>query len=354
VLNFIESVLDRFSTGLAIDLGSANTLIHVQNKGVLLREPSVVAVAADNPFKVMEVGDEARQMIGRTPGAVIALRPIKRSVIADFDQTEQMLRHFLTKLRQKHRIVRPIVVLSAPLKINEVERLAAIEAIQKIGACQVFVLSKSMAAALGAGLPVTEPVGSMVIDIGAGSSEASVISFKGVVASGAVRVGGDDMDEAIVEFVKRKYKMAIGIRTAEDLKIAMASVMPLREESSKEVRGRDLASGLPRRLVISSEEIREAITGPLGEIVEMLRDTLDSTPPEIAADILSRGVVLSGGGALIRGMDILMSRITGMPVKAVEDPFSCAARGSAKFLTMYRNDPSIRKLAMDEARFGFI
>ncbi|HEY3332258.1 MAG TPA: rod shape-determining protein [Capsulimonadaceae bacterium] len=350
----LDTFANRMTAGLGIDLGTANTLVHVQGRGILLREPSVVAVSAENPARVLEVGEDAKRMIGRTPRSVIAARPMKDGVIADFDQVERMLRYFIAKVQRKRTFFNPQIVIGVPSGITEVERLAVIEAAKKAGAREVFLLAEPMAAAIGAGLNVTDPVGSMIVDIGGGTSEVAVTAFKGIVTSGSLRIAGDELDDAIIDYVRRKYKTLIGYRTAEEAKIQIGSAMPLGEEMTRELRGRDLVTGLPRSLVITSEEVREAIKDHVYAIVDLIMNTLEATPPELSADILDKGIVLAGGGALLKGLDKLVGRVTGMPTHIATDPLSCVAIGTGKFLDEINRNPDMREVAMEHARFTWI
>lgn len=342
------------SAGLGIDLGTANTLVHVQGRGILLREPSVVAVSQEDPGRVLEIGVEAKRMIGRTPSTIIAARPLKDGVIADFDQTEQMLRYFIGRVQRQRTLFNPQIVIGVPSGITEVERRAVTEAARKAGARQVYLISEPVAAALGVGLPIFEPVGSMIVDVGGGTSEVAVISLKGIVAQGSIRIAGDEIDEAIVDYVRRKYGLLIGVRTAEDTKIEIGSAAPLGEELRREIGGRDLMSGLPRSIVLRSEEVRGAIKRPVQAILNLIAETLEATPPELASDILRTGIVLAGGGALLRGLDAAVAQATAMPVFVAPDPLACVAVGTGKFLSRLQDDPSIRELAVEEASYGFV
>lgn len=354
MLKIIDSIANRMAAGLGVDLGTANTLIHIQGQGIGLREPSVVAVSAENPARVLEVGEEAKVMIGRTPKSVIAARPLKDGVIADFDQTERMLRYFIDKVQRKRTFFNPQIVIGVPNGITEVERLAVIEAGKKAGAREIFLLSEPMAAAIGAGIKVTQPSGSMIVDIGGGTSEVAVIAFKGIVLCGSIRIAGDELDEAIIDYVRHKYKLLIGYRTAEECKIAIGSAMPLGKELSKELRGRDLVTGLPRSLMVTSQEIREAIQDHVVTIVDLIMSTLEATPPELAADILQSGIVLAGGGALLKGLDKLVGRVTGMPIHIAPDPLSCVANGAGMFLQEINRNYAMREVAMEHVRFAWI
>ncbi len=346
-----RGVASRFSRDMGVDLGTANTLVHVQGRGILLREPSVVAVDKLTN-SVLEVGEEAKRMLGRTPGSIVATRPLKDGVIADFEQTERMLRYFIEKVHRRKTLVHPHVVVGIPSGITEVERRAVIEATKKAGAREVYLIEEPMAAAIGAGLPVTEPAGSMIVDIGGGTSEVAVISLGGIVASRSIRVAGDEIDESIVSYVRQRFNLFIGDRTAEETKIAIGSAFPLEQELKIEVRGRDLVSGLPRACVLSSEEVREAINEPVMAIVDTVKGTLEDTPPELAADIMDFGITLAGGGALLRGLDRLMMRETGMPVHIAADPLSCVALGTGKCLDGVQSNPSLRKVLLTESRLG--
>jgi rod shape-determining protein MreB len=349
-MNLSRLLLGRFSRAIGIDLGTANTLVHVRGKGILLREPSVIAIESESR-KVLAVGEEAKQMLGRTPGNVVAIRPLKDGVIADFDQTEQMLRGFIRKVHRAGSLVRLTVAVGIPSGATEVERRAVIDAARHAGAQEAYLIEEPMAAAIGAGLPVSEPTGSMVVDIGGGTTEVAVISLGGVVTSQSTRTAGDEIDEAIIAYVRRVYNLLIGARTAEDVKVNIASAYPMEEELSMEVRGRDLVTGLPRSAVLTSSEIREAIADPLNEIVEAVKVTLENTPPELASDIMERGIVLAGGGALLRGMDRLLSAETEMPVHIAPDPLSCVVVGTGRALEESESNPALRKALVNSARF---
>jgi rod shape-determining protein MreB len=336
---------------MGVDLGTANTLVHVQGRGILLREPSVVAINKTTN-QVLEVGEEAKRMLGRTPGTIIATRPLKDGVIADFEQTEKMLRYFIQKVHRRKTLVHPHVLVGIPSGITEVERRAVVEAARKAGAREAFLIEEPMAAAIGAGLPVTEPIGSMIVDIGGGTSEVAVISLGGIVASRSIRVAGDEIDEAIVEYCRQKYNLYIGDRTAEETKITIGSAFPLEQELTMQVRGRDLVTGLPRSTILTSEEVREAISEPVQAIVETVKGTLEDTPPELAADIIDYGITLAGGGALLRGLDKLIAAGTGMPVHIADDPLSCVALGTGKCLDGVQNNPALRQVLITESRIG--
>ncbi|MBU4524018.1 MAG: rod shape-determining protein [Desulfomicrobium sp.] len=330
----LDKILGFFSNDLAIDLGTANTCVYVKGKGIVLREPSVVAVKRDNRGnnKVLAVGSEAKRMLGRTPGNIVAIRPMKDGVIADFEVTEAMLRHFISKVHNSRRLVRPRIVICVPTGITQVEKRAVRESAQSAGAREVFLIEEPMAAAIGADLPITEPTSNMVVDIGGGTTEVAVISLSGIVYSKSVRIGGDKMDEAILQHVKRKYNMLIGESSAEDIKTTIGSAYPLDPELVMNVKGRDLVSGIPQNITITSEEVRKAISEPVDSIVQAVRIALEQTPPELAADIVDRGIVLTGGGALLKGLDSLLREETSLPITVVDDPLSTVALGSGKVL----------------------
>ncbi|NLP18347.1 MAG: rod shape-determining protein [Firmicutes bacterium] len=326
-------ILNRFSRNMGIDLGTANTLVSVRGKGVILQEPSVVAIQRDTG-SIMAVGEEAKRMIGRTPGNIIAIRPMQDGVIADFDVTQAMLRHFIKKAGWRS-LVKPRVIVSIPSGVTEVEKRAVLDAILQAGGREAHLLEEPMAAAIGAGLPVYEPTGNMVVDIGGGTTEVAVISLGGIVTSRSIRIGGDEMDEAIVNYIKRSYNLMIGERTAEEIKIYLASAYKpsdSKKEETYEVRGRDLVTGLPKTLTISDGEVREALSEPIANIIEAVKVTLEKTPPELAADIMDRGIVMAGGGSLLKNFDLLLSKETGMPVYLAEDPLTCVVLGTGKAL----------------------
>lgn len=337
-----------FSRDIGIDLGTANTLVHVGGKGVMLREPSVVAVNKDTGEPVA-VGEEAKRMVGRTPSHIVATRPLKDGVIADFEQTEAMLRHFIRKVSSRMTLRRNVVV-GIPSGVTEVERLAVIEATENAGASKAYVIEEPMAAAFGAGLPVDEPYGSMIVDIGGGTTEVAVISLGGIVYSTSIRIAGDELDEAIIAYVRRVYNLHIGDRTAEETKIEIGSAFELEDELQMTIKGRDLISGLPRSAIISSEEVRHAIADPLHQIVQAVKVTLEQTPPELAADMMERGIVLAGGGALLRGMDSLLSEETEMPVIIADDPLSCVAIGTGIVVENMHENPKVRKMLEKTSR----
>ncbi|MFW6236082.1 MAG: rod shape-determining protein, partial [Desulfovibrionales bacterium] len=315
-------------------LGTANTLVYVRGKGIVLQEPSVVAVKRDTRgvTKVLAVGSEAKRMLGRTPGNIEAIRPMKDGVIADFEITEAMLRHFISKVHNSRRMVRPRIIICVPTGITQVEKRAVRESAQSAGAREVYLIEEPMAAAIGAGLPITEPTSNMVVDIGGGTTEVAVISLSGVVYSKSVRVGGDKMDDAIMQHVKRKYNMLIGESSAEWVKKTVGSAYPLDEEIQMEVKGRDLVTGIPQNILITSEEVRKAISEQVDSIVQAVRIALEQTPPELAADIVDRGIVLTGGGGLLKGLDSLLREETSLPITVVDDPLSTVVMGSGKVL----------------------
>lgn len=323
-----------FSNDLAIDLGTANTLIYQKGQGIVCNEPSVVAVQNDGSGRkrVVAVGQEAKSMLGRTPESISAIRPVKDGVIADFEVTEQMLRHLMRKVHNRRTLVRPRIIICVPHGITEVEKRAVRDSAESAGAREVYLIEEPMAAAIGAGLPVTEACGSMILDIGGGTTEIAVISLKGIVFSRSVRTGGDKMDEAIANYVKRKYNMLIGERTAEQVKIAVGSVVSSGQNLSIEVRGRDLVHGVPKSVVVSEEEVAEALVEPINQVLELVRVALEKTPPELSSDIVDRGITLAGGGALLRNLDQLISKHTGLPVVLVDDPLSAVVIGSGAVL----------------------
>lgn len=319
-----------FSRDIGIDLGTANTLIYMKGKGIILREPSVVAVDVRSDT-VMAVGNEAKQMIGRTPGSIAAIRPLKDGVIADFDITASMLKEFIKKTIGSG-FSKPRIIICIPYGVTEVERRAVTEAAYQAGAKNAQLIEEPMAAAIGAGLPVEEATGSMVVDIGGGTSEVAIISLGGIVTSRSVRVAGDRFDDAIINYVKKKYNLLIGERTSEQLKIELGSAFPLEEETEMEIKGRNLLDGLPSNLTITSQEVREALADPVALIVDAIRSTLELTPPELSADIIDRGIMLTGGGALLRGLDKLISQETGIPVNVAERPLDCVVDGTGRML----------------------
>ena len=325
----LKNIFGRFAQDMGIDLGTANTLVHVKGRGVVLREPSVVAIDRETNT-VRSVGEEAKQMVGRTPGHIVAIRPLKDGVIADFEITQRMLQHFIQRVHRGRKFAFPRVMVGIPSGITEVEKRAVIEATITAGARDARTIEEPMAAAIGAGLPVCEPTGSMIVDIGGGTTEVAVVSLGGIVTCRSLRIAGDEIDEAIIAYLRRTYNMLIGERTAEFLKLEIGSAYPLAEEISCEIKGRDLVSGLPRSVRINSVDLREAISEPVLQIVETVRTTLEQSPPELSADIMERGIVLAGGGALLRGLDQLLAHESGIPVHIAEDPLSCVALGTGE------------------------
>ena len=329
-----DYILGKFSNDLAIDLGTANTLVYVKGKGIVLNEPSVVAVHKDarGIKKVLAVGLEAKSMLGRTPGNIVAIRPMRDGVIADFDITEAMLKHFILRVHNRKSLVRPRIIVSVPSGITQVERRAVRETVESAGAREIYLIEEPMAAAIGAGLPIAEPTSSMVVDIGGGTTEVAIISLAGIVYSKSVRVAGDKIDEEIVQYMKRKYSLLIGERTAEIIKMEIGCAYPREEMKTSDVKGRDLISGIPKTIETSSEEIREAITEPVTLIVDAIKDALENAPPELAGDIVDRGIVLTGGGALLQNIDVLIREETGLPITIADDPLSAVARGAGMAL----------------------
>jgi rod shape-determining protein MreB len=327
----LDGLLGRFGRDMGVDLGTANTLVYVRRVGIVLREPSVVAKRLEDG-QVLAVGEAAKRMIGRTPGDIVATRPLRDGVIADFDTTSAMLQYFIKRAADGRMWIRPRVVVGIPSGCTEVEKRAVIDATIQAGARDAFLIEEPMAAAIGAGLPVSEPVGSMVVDIGGGTTEVAVIALGGIVTSKSIRVAGDECDEAIIQYARRAYNLLIGERSAEEIKIAIGSAFPDREERAVDVRGRDLVSGLPRTVRMTSSEIREAMAEPVQAIVDSVKQTLERTPPELSADIVDRGIILAGGGALLRGIDRLLAEETGMPVSLTEDPLAAVVMGTGRAL----------------------
>lgn len=338
-----------FSRDIGIDLGTANTLVFMKGKGIIIREPSVVAV--DTRTDVVKcVGQEAKDVIGRTPGSITAVRPLKDGVIADFDITTSMLEQFIQKALNKSKgfLARPRVIICIPSGVTAVEKRAVKEATERAGAKRVSIIEEPMAAAIGANLPVAEPTGNMVVDIGGGTSEVAVISLGGIVAAKSVRVGGDEFDNSIINYIKKKYNLLIGERTAENIKIQIGSAFPFEVEESMNIKGRNLLNGLPENIEISSDEVREALADPLSNVLEAVRVTLEKTPPELAADIIDQGITLTGGGALLRGLDRLISQETGMPVNIAENPLDCVAEGTGRVL---ENIDKLHDVLNDDGKF---
>ncbi|MDD2866348.1 MAG: rod shape-determining protein [Candidatus Omnitrophica bacterium] len=331
-LNYISGL---FSNDMGIDLGTATTLVYVKNEGIVLCEPSVVALKKGATVnRVLAVGDEAKKMLGRTPGNILAIRPMKDGVIADFDITEAMLRYFIKKIHRRRVLVSPRMVIAIPSGITEVERRAVKDSAMRAGAREVHLVEEPLAAAIGVGLPIHEPAGNMIVDIGGGTTEVAVISLSGIVFSKSIRIAGDELDVAVVEYLKKNYNLMIGERTAEDIKIKIGSAYPLEEELSLEVRGRDLVAGLPKMVTITSEEVRDAIAEPVRAIVDSAKIALERTPPELAADLIDRGIVLAGGGSQLRGLDRLIAEETGLPVHIADDPVTAVAQGTGKILEL--------------------
>jgi len=330
----LDPILGLFSNDLAIDLGTANTLVYVKGKGIVLSEPSVVAVRKDarGGSKVLAVGKEAKMMLGRTPGNIVAIRPMKDGVIADFEITEAMLRHFIRKVHNRSTLVRPRIIICVPSGITQVEKRAVRESAESAGAREVYLIEEPMAAAIGAGLPITEPRANMIVDIGGGTTEVAVISLAGIVYSKSVRVAGDKMDEAILQHIKRKYNLLIGLSTAEIIKTTIGNAYPTDHVETIEVKGRDLVTGIPKILTIDSDEIRKSISEQVETILETVRMALEQTPPELAADIVDTGIVLTGGGSLLKNLDVLLREETKLPITITEDPLTAVVLGSGKVL----------------------
>ncbi len=314
---------------MAVDLGTANTLVYVRGRGIVLNEPSVVAINTKTTG-ILAVGSEAKRMIGRTPGNIVAIRPLKDGVIADFEVTERMLRYFIQKVHKRRHFAKPRIVVCVPSGITGVERRAVVEAAGQAGARQVHIIEEPMAAAIGAGLPVHEPTGNMVVDIGGGTTEVAVISLGGIVTSQSIRTGGDELDSAIISYVKKEYSLMLGERTSEEIKMAIGSAFPMPDEPHAEIRGRDLVSGLPKTIVVSAEEIRKAIEEPVNAVVDAVKTTLDKCPPELSGDVMDRGIVLTGGGALLKGLDERLKHETGMPIHVTDNPLHSVAIGAGK------------------------
>lgn len=336
-----------FSKDIGIDLGTANTLVYMRGKGIIIREPSVVAVDTKTD-KVRCVGQEAKDVIGRTPGSIVAVRPLKDGVIADFDITTSMLQEFIRKALVGTFFAKPRVIICIPSGVTAVERRAVREAAENAGAKRVSIIEEPMAAAIGAGLPVADPTGSMIVDIGGGTSEVAVISLGGIVTSRSVRVAGDEFDLAIINFIKKKYNLLIGERTAENIKIGIGSAYPLDSDTNMEIKGRNLLNGLPENITITSAEIREALAEPLSHVIEAIKVTLEKTPPELAADIIDQGITLAGGGALLKGLDRLINKETGMPVFIAENPLDCVAEGTGRVL---ENIEKLHDVLNDDSKY---
>jgi len=330
VLNWFYSL---FSNDLAIDLGTANTKVYVKGKGIVSCEPSVVAVQKDSRgMRVLAVGRDAKEMLGKTPGNIVAIRPMKGGAIADFAVTEAMLRYFVNRAHNRRTLVRPRIIICVPFGITEVEKRAVKESAESAGAREVYLIEEPMAAAIGAGLPITEPSGNMIVDIGGGTTEVAVISLSGIVFSKSVKVGGDKMDEAIIHHMKRKYNLLVGERTAERIKCEIGTAFPMEQVLTMEVKGRDLLQGIPKPVVVNSDEVRDALTEPVGSIVDAIRTALEGTPPELSADIVDKGIVMTGGGSQLKNLDKLIREETGLPVTASDDPISAVVLGAGKAL----------------------
>lgn len=327
----LNRLFGLISNDLAVDLGTANTLVYVRGKGVVLKEPSVVAIHKDTQ-QIVAVGGEAKRMLGRTPGSIEAIRPMKDGVIANFEVTEMMLRHFIRKVHNRKTLVRPRIIVCVPSGITQVERRAVRESAESAGAREVFLIEEPMAAAIGVGLPIEEASGNMILDIGGGTTEIAVISLAGIVYSKSIRVGGDEMDEAIVNYVKRSYNLLIGERTAEEVKIQIGSAYPMEDRKTWEVKGRDLLTGVPKTIVITDEEVHEALSEPIQAIVDVVKNALERTPPELSSDIVDKGIMLAGGGGLLRGLNILLREDTGLPITVAEDPLTAVVMGTGRAL----------------------
>jgi len=335
--------LSFLSNDLAIDLGTANTLVYAKNKGIVVSEPSIVAINKVTG-KVEAVGKDAKEMLGRTPGNIVAIRPMKDGVIADFEITEKMLSHFIRKAHNRNTFVRPRIIIGIPSEVTQVEKRAVKDSALKAKASEVYLVDQAMAAAIGAGLPITEPSGNMVVDIGGGTTDIAVISLAGIVYSKSVRVAGNEMDEAIIQYIKKKYNLLIGERTAEQIKLELGSAFPLDEPITMEIKGRDLIEGIPKTLTITDAEIREALAEPISIIVNAVRVALERTPPELSADIVDRGIVLTGGGSLLKNLDKLLREETSLPVSVAEDPLSSVVLGTGKMLSDF---DLLRKISLD-------
>jgi rod shape-determining protein MreB len=342
----MDNLFQIIGRDMAVDLGTANTLVYVRGRGIVLNEPSVVAINTKSGA-ILAVGSEAKQMIGRTPAHIVAIRPLKDGVIADFDVTEKMLRYFIQKVHRRSFLAKPRCVVCVPSGITGVEQRAVEEATISAGARSAFIIEEPMAAAIGAGLPVHEPTGNMIVDIGGGTTEVAVVSLGGIVTSQSIRIGGDELDESIINYVKKEYSLMLGERTSEEIKMAIASAFPMPEETNAEIRGRDLVTGLPKTIVISAEEIRRAIEEPVNQIVDAVKNTLDKCPPELAADIMDKGIVLAGGGSLLKGLDERLKHETGMPIHIAEDPLFAVAVGSGKCLEEFE---SLKRVLISSTR----
>lgn len=338
-----KALLSMFSNDLAIDLGTANSLVYVMGRGIVVSEPSIVAVN-QKTGEVEAVGKEAKEMLGRTPGNIVAIRPLKDGVIADFEHTERMLDYFIKKAHNRSIGVRPRIVIGVPSEITQVEKRAVRDSALRAKATEVYLVEQAMMAAIGAGLPITEPTGNMVVDIGGGTSDVAVISMAGIVYSRSVRVAGNEMDDSIIQYIKKKYNLLIGERTAEEVKMKLGSAFPLDEELTLEIKGRDLVEGVPKTIVVSDEEIREALSETVATIIEAVRVALEQTPPELSADIVDRGIVLTGGGALLKNLDKRLREETGLPVSIADDPLTSVVMGTGKMLSDF---DLLRRVALD-------
>jgi rod shape-determining protein MreB and related proteins len=342
----ISSSFQFLGRDMAVDLGTANTLVYVRGRGIVLNEPSVVAINTKNGA-ILAVGAEAKRMIGRTPGHIVAIRPLKDGVIADFDVTEKMLRYFIQAVHRRRVLAKPRIVVCVPSGITGVEQRAVEEASVQAGARAAYIIEEPMAAAIGAGLPVHEPAGNMVVDIGGGTTEVAVISLGGIVTSQSIRIGGDELDESIISYIKKEYSLMLGERTSEEIKMAIGSAFPLSDEPHAEIRGRDLVSGLPKTIIVSAEEVRKAIEEPVNAVIDAVKNTLDRTPPELAADIMDKGIVLTGGGAKLKGLDERLKHETGMPIHITDDPLSSVAFGAGKCLEEFE---ALKKVLISSSR----
>lgn len=338
-----RSPFSFLSNDLAIDLGTAYTLVYVKGKGITLNEPSIIAVN-QKTGKIEAVGSAAKEMLGKTPGNIVAIKPMRDGVIADFEHTEHMLNYFIEKAHNRRMFVRPRIVIGVPSQITQVEKRAVKESAYRAKASEVALVEEPMAAAIGAGMPITEPTGNMIVDIGGGTTDVAVISMAGIVYSQTVRVAGNEMDEAIIQYIRRKYNLLIGERTAEEVKIRIGSAYPLEKEQTMEIKGRDLTDGIPKTLIVTSEEIREALSGPVSTVIQAVKQALEQTPPELAADIVDRGIVLTGGGALLKNLDKRLREETGLPILIADDPLSCVALGAGKMLQDFE---LLKRVALD-------
>jgi len=345
-----DFLFSLFSNDMGIDLGTSNTLVYVRNQGVVLREPSVVAIDRESR-RVLAVGAEAKRMLGRTPSSISAVRPLRNGVIADFEVTQEMIKYFIRKVHNRRTLLHPRIVIGIPSGITEVERRAVQESAEQAGAREVYLIEEPMAAAIGAELPISEPHGNFIVDIGGGTTEAAVISLGGMVVSKSIDVAGDEMDEAVLMHLRRKYNLLIGETTAEDVKIQIGSVFPLKEEKTMEVKGRDQATGLPKTVLITSEEVRQSLMEPVQLILDVIKNTLEETPAELSADLVDRGIMLAGGGSLLRGLPDLVRQETELPVHRAADPLSCVVMGTGKFLEELDNIPGRRSDILNPYRY---